>query len=332
MELFVSVCLALALGLVVAMLASIKKPLFMESLRGKHALITGGSSGIGLAIAKAAIQEGAYVTLVSRSSTNLAEAVERLVEETQCGRDRIMCQVADVGDHGAIAGAVKGAIRWRPIDLLVCNAGITRGGYLDNTEVQDVDTVIRTNLNGTVYALHEALPSLKERSVDHPVSIVIVSSMAGLYFLYGHSVYTATKYALRGLAESLRAELVPYDNIRVTLMCPGFVNTPFLDNVSKEGEITEILRKVNLLSEKSSESPDQTATCTMEAVKRGSFLVVTQPIGLHLVALGRGLIPAGSAWEYVFEVVMLVPFRLLSLHLASCIRRDIQEGVAAHKP
>lgn len=331
MELVVGVCLALTLGLVVKMVASINKPLFMESLRGKHALITGGSSGIGLAIAKKAIQDGAYVSLVSRSSTNLAAAVEILMEETQCGRDKIMCQVADVGDYGAIASAVKEAIQWRPIDLLVCNAGLTRGGYLDNTQIEDIDTVIRTNLNGTIYALHEALPFLKERSVDHPVSIVIVSSMASLFFMYGHSVYTATKYAVRGLAEGLRAELLPYNNIRVTLMCPGFVNTPFLDDVSNQGEITEIMKKVNLLSKESSESPEHTATCTVDALKRGSFLMVTQPIGIQLVALGRGFLPAENSWRNVLEVVMLVPSRLLSLHLASNVRRHILEGVV-HKP
>ena len=96
-------------------------------------------------------------------------------------------QAADVGDFAAISEAVAASLRWRPIDVLICNAGITHAGYLEHTDVEDVDRVIRTNINGTVYALHQVLPSLKERSMEdnqsHRVSIVIISSLASLSML-----------------------------------------------------------------------------------------------------------------------------------------------------
>lgn len=308
------------------LLLSRRTPPFMDSWRHKHVFVSGGSSGIGLAIARLALLEGAFVSLVSRSSSNLREAVDLLVKETNCRPDRIRFLAADVGDYSAISAAVKAALDWKPIDILVCNAGLTRGGYLENTQVDDLDTTIRTNLNGTIYQLHAALPFLKERSVANPVSIVIISSMASLFFLYGHAVYTSTKYALRGLAEGLRAELVPYNNIRVNLICPGFVNTPFLDDATKDSEVTTIMQKVNLLDRKNCETPESVAVCTLEAVKRGCFVVVTQPIGISLLMLARGLMPADNVWKVVFELISMVPFRLLSIKWACDIRRNILQN------
>lgn len=325
-------CVALAFGLLATFLLLVtRKPVFIESLRGKHVYITGASSGIGLAIAKKCVQEGAFVTLVSRSSKNLEDAVDTLLEETHCGRNVLQCQVADVGDYGAIAGSVRKALQWKPIDVLVCNAGLTRGDYLEKSSIEDVDTVIRTNLNGVIYPLHEALPSLKEHSANHPVSIVIVSSLASFFFMYGHAVYTATKYGLRGLAECLRGELYPYKNLRVTLMCPGFVNTPFLEDLDNQGEITEVLQKVNLLSKKHSETPEHAASCTVDSLKSGSFLVATQSIGIHLVALGRGIFPADTVGRYIFELVMAIPFRLLSLLVGFKTKGLILETVRKYR-
>lgn len=324
---------ALGLGLLATFLLSVsRKPAFIESLRGKHVFITGASSGIGLAIAKQCAREGAFVTLVSRTAKNLEDAVENLLKETGCGRDKLQCQVADVGDYGAIAGAVRKALQWKPMDVLVCNAGLTRGDYLEKSSIEDVDMVIRTNLNGVIYPLHEALPSLKDHSAHHPVSIVIVSSLATFFFMYGHAVYTASKYALRGLAECLRGELYPYNNMRVTLLCPGFVNTPFLEDLDNQGEITEVLEKVNWMNKKGlTETPEHAASCAVDSLKCGRFLVLTQPIGTHLLALGRGIMPADTNGRYIFELVMLVPFRIISIFVGFVSKRHILETVRKHR-
>lgn len=328
MEFLVGACIALALGLTATFVLLVtRKPVFIDSLKGKHVFITGASSGIGLAIAKKCAQEGSFVTLVSRSHKNLEDAVNRLVKETHCSRDMLQYQAADVGDYGAIAGSVQKALEWKPIDVLVCNAGLTRGDYLERSSIEDVDTVIRTNLNGVIYSLHEALPSLKEHSKNHPVSVVIISSIASFFFMYGHSVYTATKYALRGLAECLRGELFPHKNMRVTLICPGFVNTPFLEDLDNQGEITEVLQKVNYMSKKSSDNPEHTASCTVEALKRGRYLVVTELMGDLLLTLGRGVIPADTMGRYLLELVLMFPFRLILMHNGFRCRRLIVETV-----
>jgi len=85
-----------------------------------------------------------------------------------------------VGDYGAISTAVKESFDWRPIDILVNNAGITRSGFMEDFSVEDIDTVVQTNVLGSVYPVHAILPQLKQRSRDHPISIVFIGSLASL--------------------------------------------------------------------------------------------------------------------------------------------------------
>ncbi|MCO5574182.1 hypothetical protein L7F22_027964 [Adiantum nelumboides] len=123
------------LGLLLLVERSFKRRAWISSLEGKHAFITGGSSGIGLAIAECVVEEGGFVTLVSRNAETLASAAERLRAKQLQLRpniedDRIRYEVADVGDYLALAGALERAFEWLPVVVLVCNAGLTRGGYL----------------------------------------------------------------------------------------------------------------------------------------------------------------------------------------------------------
>lgn len=85
-----------------------------------------------------------------------------------------------MGDYGAISRAVKESFEWRPIDILVNNAGITRSGFMEDFSVEDIDTVVQTNVLGSVYPVHVILPQLKLRSRNHPVSIVFIGSLASL--------------------------------------------------------------------------------------------------------------------------------------------------------
>jgi 3-dehydrosphinganine reductase len=92
-----------------------------------------------------------------------------------------LLQVADVGDYATIARAIREAVAWRPIDVLICNAGWGQCGYFEDIPLQDVNTLVQTNLLGSVYAVHAALPFLKQQSsCNHPVSIVFMGSLASL--------------------------------------------------------------------------------------------------------------------------------------------------------
>lgn len=302
--------------------------LVVKSLEKKHVVITGGSSGIGLTMAHEVILQGGFVTLISRSSANLQAAVQLLVKNMSCDPARVSAKVADVSDYEAISQAIQEAFQWKPIDVLICNAGLTRGGQLENQTVEDLELVIGTNLNGTVYPVHAALPLMKQRSKEHPGSIVFIGSQASMFVFYRHSVYTAAKHAVKGLAESLRLELLPY-NISISLACPGFVDTPFLDEVEKDEDEDniELLKIVNLYDRKKAENPKEVAKKVLEGAKQGTFLITTNIYpGLFLSTVARGFFPAESSGRCLLEMIMYYPFRFLTL-LAN---NDIPKAILKH--
>lgn len=292
----------------------------ISSLHGKHVVITGGSSGIGFALAKECLSQGAFVTLMARTPSRLSMASQLLGHLHQNG---ILLKAVDVSDATAVRAAIVESFEWRPIDILVCNAGVTISGLFDRVKVEELDMVTRTNLLGCVYPVHAALPLMKARSMQHPTAIVLMSSLSGLVFVSGTNMYTPTKYALRGLAELLRFELMPY-NIKVSLVCPGFTETPMLNEADKAAT----LNTITFYDRAHAESADEVAAKTMEGVKRGEFLITTSMHGFLIGVLGRGYVPAESLAQALIELFLLVPARLSSLawmaYAKSVIRRKQQ--------
>ncbi|GLJ08863.1 hypothetical protein SUGI_0097280 [Cryptomeria japonica] len=294
----------------------------MQSLQRKHVLITGGSSGIGLEIAKEAILQGAYVTLVARDSCKLLKASDEITREEQCEKDRINIKVADVSDYEAIYRVIHEAFHWRPVDILVCNAGVTKISYLEQVPIEKVAATVGTNLTGTLYTLHAALPLMKQRSSHcHGSAIVLMGSLASLYPLYGSGIYTSTKYALRGLAESLRLELFPY-KIGVSLVCPGTVETQMLNEVEdcrSDPKFSYIKDKTSFYNRSRAEDPRDVAKATLKAAKHGKFLAATSLKGHVLGILSPGLLPADSILKGVVELIMFIPVRLASYMISAYI-------------
>jgi NADP-dependent 3-hydroxy acid dehydrogenase YdfG len=105
-----------------------------------------------------------------------------LICEVQLWSDSVvlLLQVADVGDYAAIRRVIEEAFAWRPIDVLICNAGLLRTAYFEDLKLQDINDLMQTNVMGSVYPVHAALPSLKQRSRTHPICIVFVASLASL--------------------------------------------------------------------------------------------------------------------------------------------------------
>lgn len=282
--------------------------------------ITGGSSGIGLEIAKEALSQGSYVTLVSRNLSNLLKAVEGIIQEVECDEDKINIKVADISDYKAISAVVTQSFEWKPIDVLVCNAAIAPSFFMDEVPVKEIDLTIGTNLAGTMYTLRVALPLMKQRGNMHPSTVVLMGSLSSLYMFYGHGLYTATKYAIRGLAEALRVELLPY-NIGVTHVCPGFVDTPMLRKI--EGSIdagwADVLGKVYFYNRNRAAHPREVAKTTLQAAKKGRFLVTSGFMGFIPTTLSRGLIPAESFGRALMELVAIFPSRLISFIVSGYI-------------
>ena len=172
------------------------------------ALVTGASTGMGAAIAERLTKRGLTVHAVARNEERLAELADRT---------GAVPHVVDLTDTPALTDVVRGL----KVDVLVNCAGVSRpGNILDSTE-QDIDELVDVNLRGLLQLTRLVLPGMVERDLGHVVNI---SSIAGVYNFYGHTVYHATKAAVHQISRQVRNDTVG-KRIRVTEICPGRVET-----------------------------------------------------------------------------------------------------------
>jgi 3-oxoacyl-[acyl-carrier protein] reductase len=183
------------------------------------AVVTGGSSGIGLETGRLLSRKGFTAILVARRESLLRELVESHQEGSPM--EYIAC---DVGDEGSVTAAVqKVKERHGRIDVLVNGAGLGLKGAVDEMPTDRFDEMMRTNVRGAYLWIRHAVPLMKKRQRGH---IVNISSGAGKNGIAGMAGYCASKFALQGLSESLALELKPF-NIKVSVICPGSTNTGF---------------------------------------------------------------------------------------------------------
>lgn len=186
----------------------------MKTIRGAHALVTGGSRGLGPFIARALAGEGANLTLTARS----ADALGAVVEEVARKGTRVHAIAADICDDTARRKLVEEAeSTLGPIDILVNNAGIARPKPIEEIDEEAFDRMFGVHVKGTFFATQAVIPGMKARRYG---KIVSVSSIAGLTGLPGDSHYSGAKAALLGLTKSWAKELAPY-GIHVNAVAPG---------------------------------------------------------------------------------------------------------------
>lgn len=196
----------------------------------QHAIITGGSSGIGKAIALQLAQQGVNVSIISRDRTRLQLARTEIEAARKTDTQKVVVVAGDVSDRAQAERAIQTAIeQLGPPNLLITSAGIARPGRFQELPIEAFEQAIATNYFGTLYCIRAALPAMEQQSAAH---ICLVSSGAALVGLYGYSAYGPSKFAVRGLAESLRAELRPLD-IGVSIVYPPDTDTPQLVEESK---------------------------------------------------------------------------------------------------
>jgi 3-dehydrosphinganine reductase len=196
----------------------------MTSLAGAHLLVTGGSSGIGLATAEHALRRGARVSLVARDTERLAAAEDHL--ETMIGDPtRVAGEPADVTDAEGFERALGLLVAQHgPVDVLVTSAGGARPGLFHEMSASIFEEQMALNYFGTLNPVRAVVPSMIERRAGH---VLMVSSGAGIVGVYGYSAYAPAKFAVRGLAETLRSELKPF-GIVVGCAYPPDTDTPGL--------------------------------------------------------------------------------------------------------
>jgi NADP-dependent 3-hydroxy acid dehydrogenase YdfG len=189
----------------------------MHDLHGRVAVITGASSGIGSATARALVAAGARVVVGARRSDRLEALTAELGESARA----VVSDVRNPDDMRRLADAAVES--FGRLDILVANAGIGMyGGILDHTDAELAE-MMDTNVAGTVWAVRAALPHLR---ASDAADIIIISSVAGLRAAGDEAVYGATKHAQIGLAGALDREL-HHDGIRISAICPGGTATEF---------------------------------------------------------------------------------------------------------
>lgn len=199
----------------------------MQHLAGKTAFITGGAGGIGLGMARAFTAEGMRVALA-----DLDEADVSLF-----GPGAAISVRVDVTDVDSVREAVATAVdQLGPIDVVCANAGIGGGGgHVAADEYEVWDRVMAVNLDGVVHTVKSTVPAMRERGTGGHV--VITSSVAGITALpFEFGAYTTSKFAVRGLGESLRLSLAE-DGIGVSILCPGLTDTGILDETNDDGNV-----------------------------------------------------------------------------------------------
>lgn len=238
----------------------------MTYFSGKLVFMTGGSSGIGLDLARKLFGYGANIIIIARNSAKLEDARRDIEQFRVSAGQFIRCLSADVANSADLSRVVPQAIKeFGTPDILISSAGIISCDYFENISSDFFDSVMKINLYGTRNMIAEVLPAMKKKG-GH---IVIISSMAGLIGMCGYTAYGTSKFALVGFAECLRGEL-KQQGIHLTVVCPPEVDTPMLLD-----EIKTIPSEIRILKDMSGQlKPEYVAVCVLRAVARKKFMVV----------------------------------------------------------
>lgn len=290
---------------------------------GKHVLITGGSSGIGKELARILLQAGAYVTLVARNRTKLEEAAKELEPpgEINATATRVNFFAADCADPLTVehmASYVEN--HFGPVDILVNSAGAGFAAYCETMDPSAFRTMMDTNFFTCAHTTQAFFKRMTLRRTGH---VVMVSSIAGQIPVFGYSAYCASKYAVRGFAETLRFEAKPY-NINVSIVYPPDTDTPGLKNerTTMPPETMEIGESAGLFS------ADKVAQCIAEGIKRNQFRISIGFIGGLASIVSAGCTPIAS----VLDIIVLPFARAISPFIIWDQMRIIRKGHATRFP
>ncbi|KVD74662.1 oxidoreductase [Burkholderia sp. ABCPW 14] len=203
----------------------------MMQLKSKVAVITGGSSGIGLAAAKRFVEEGAYVYIMGRREAELDKAKAAIGKNVTA----VKGDVANLADLDALYKTIeseKGVV-----DVVFANAGFVEQKTIDQITLEHYDKTLNINLRGVIFTVQKALPLMK-----HGGSVILTSSIVADKGLPAYDVYSATKAALRSLAKTWTMELKDR-GIRVNTLSPGATDTPIIDGQFTSKEQADVAKK-----------------------------------------------------------------------------------------
>ena len=258
-------------------------------LRGRVALITGGSRGLGLVLARELAREGARLAICARD----AEDLERARDELEARGASVLALPCDVTDRALVEEVVRAVYdHFGQLDLLINNAGVIEVGPMEVMTVEDYEEAMKTHFWAPLYAVLAVLPEMRQRGEGR---IVNISSIGGKISVPHLLPYSASKFALVGFSEGLRAELAK-DGIVVTTVCPGLMRTGSPRNATFKGRhraeyawfsISDALPITSIAATRA-------ARQIIAATKRGDAEVVLT-IQAKLAALFHGVFPGLTA-------------------------------------
>lgn len=256
----------------------------------QHTIITGGSSGIGKATARLLARQGANISIIARDRTKLEQAKAEIEQHRIRSSQQILALSADVADRHQAEQAIHEAIDQLGIpDVLITCAGMVHPGYFRDQAIEIFQRTMAVNYFGSLYCIRAALPAMEQQRRGH---IVIISSGAGLIGIYGYTSYCSSKFALRGLAESLRGE-VKRSGIGVSIVYPPDTDTPQLaeENKTKPPETKAITATASVWS------ADAVAQTILKGIEKRSFLITP---GQEMTVLSRlhSLMAPGLQWYF----------------------------------
>jgi len=233
---------------------------------GKTALITGGSSGIGLALAKKLAAAGANVFILARRPELLKKACQEIQQSCKEPSQKIDFISADIVNFEKLSKKLTDffAENSSP-DILINSAGVAHPGRFDSLDLEVFHWLMNVNYFGTVNVTKIVVPEMIRREKG---LIINISSIAGFLGVYGYTAYSGSKYAVRGFSDVLRAELKPH-NIQVSIVFPPDTQTPQLDyeNQFKPDITKELASTAGLMS------PDDVACQTLKKAAKGKYII-----------------------------------------------------------
>ncbi|MDD3249832.1 MAG: SDR family NAD(P)-dependent oxidoreductase [Smithellaceae bacterium] len=244
----------------------------IKDLRNKVTVITGAGSGIGRATALAFARKGADIVIADLNEEKLAAVADEI---TAAGA-RVLTRKVDVSVKEDVEGFAQFVIRGRGhVDILHNNAGVTLSGSVAESSIENWVWIFGINFWGVLYGVKAFLPYMIERRYGH---IVNTASMFGLCAPPATPAYNATKFAVVGLGEGLRAEVRKY-NIGVTTLCPGIVNTRIVADSRMEIKDNSIVTRDNLVKfyKKFALKPERVANAVVKAVRHNKSVVPVGP-------------------------------------------------------
>ncbi len=232
--------------------------------KDKHIIITGGSSGIGFELAKQIAQQGGNVAILARRKDALQHADESIREISSAS---CLAIPTDVRHLEQVHQAVE-QIRqtWGSLDILINAAGVAHPGYVQDLDVEIFRWMMEVNYFGTVHMTKAVLPEMIARRQG---IIVNIASLAAVIGLFGYTAYGASKFAVRGFSDALRAELKPL-GIKVALVLPPDTDTPQLayENQYKPPELKLLFPELGVVS------PQVVAQAILRGIQKGRYVII----------------------------------------------------------